>query len=255
MSASVIRPPAIIPAAGGRDSTTTASHGHRLDVLLDAWPCPTDAAAQLRAVAAAWTAHPAPAWSVDTTAATVARAEDAAAAAAFGVRLCHVGTIEHCAAGLRAWRGIAALPARHLLAGVPAGHWAAVIGAGSGHQVLLAAPAATAADAVALVAGAIGPWPARPGAAANATAPSSTADSCSWLMRLDFAHPVPAPEFVVTLLADAGLHARQVRTAPAPSPDTVCWADVSAPARASVAQAIAVLHRVHRVAGQSWVVL
>jgi hypothetical protein len=237
---------------------STPPHGYRdrLDVLLDAWPSPADADAHLRAVAAAaWTADPARPWCADAAAGIAVDPEDAAAAAVLGARLRHVGIIERHDGGVRAWRGVAAVPAHHLLASVPDGHWAAVVGAGSPHAALVAVPVAAAAVAVGLIARVAGAWPARRGAAAEADTASAPAGGRSWLLRLRFGHAPPTPPFVEGLLVAAGLHVRQVSLAPASSRSAVGWAHVSASDPATVARAIAALHRVHRVAAHSWVVL
>jgi hypothetical protein len=255
MSPSVLCPPTVVPAhtqAGrGPHFATAGRPGDRLDVLLDQWPCPADADAHLRALAAAWTTPRGDEWWVDGNSATVASSEDADAAATLGARLRHVGTVERSRDGVRAWRGLAAVPDGHLLARVPEGQWAAVVGLESGHAVLVAAPVATAADAAAIVAGVAGTPAAR--SRPDATVENRSTAGRTWLLRLGFAHAVPPVAFVETLLAGVGLGVRRGRLAS--SRDGVCCVEVSASGPAAIALAIAALHRVHRITGRAWIVL
>lgn len=181
-------------------------------------------------------------------------AEAVPAAVDLGGVLRHVAVIERRDGVVRAWCGLAVVPHGHLLAAVPPGHVAIVMHPASGRAMLLAAPPpwpVAVLTTVARRARAAAATPTAAGGTDVRLAPASPA----WVVGLTFPHLPPPAAFVEQLLAATGVSVRRLVWPPEASPASRCWAQLAPTPRADVARALAALHRVHRVAGQSWVVL
>lgn len=176
------------------------------------------------------------------------------AIADLGGALRHVAVIERRGGATGAWRGLAVIPHGHLLAGVPDRHAAAVIHPHSGPAVLLATPSRWPDEVLALMARLATVPASSPTAPAGADAWPAPPSS-SWVVGLTFPHALPPAAFIEQLLAGAGLSVRRLALPPASRPACRCWADLHPAPSADVARALAALHRVHRVAGQSSVVI
>lgn len=265
MSSSVIVPPASArvsapPAACSVPSRSTAAARPALaavagvEVLLAA---STSVAAdvELRQVAAACAFG-----AIDTplegaVPASVVPVDDVEAVSELGGRLRHVGTVGRADDGLaRGWRGLAVVPHGHPLAGVPDGHAAVVIHRVPGPAVLLATTPPWPADVLALITGLTPARASHLDAPPRATPPRAPAHP-AWVIRLAFPHALPPRRFVEQLMDAAGLPVGGVVMPPASRPAGRCWARLRPTASADVAGALDRLHRVHRVVGQSWLVL
>jgi hypothetical protein len=263
MSSSVIDSPAVAPipvraegapvtSGAGSAAAPPANGITRVELLLAA-ATEADADTVLRRVGAACAIGVPSRWS-DREFLRDVPADAAAAVSDFGGRLRRVAVIE-CRDGVgHAWRGVAVIPERHLFAGIPDGHPALVIHPTSGPAVLLAMPLPWPEDVLTLLT--------RVARAASSTAPApSGTGRCpppappAWVMALAFPHAVPPGPFVAQLLAAAGVPVRRLVLPPGMGPAGRCWAELHPAPRAAVARARAALHRVHRVVGQSWVVL
>lgn len=181
-------------------------------------------------------------------------ADTAPSAADLGGLLRHVAVIEWRDGVARAWRDLAVVPHGHLLAGVKAGHAAVVIRPVSGPAVLLAASSPWPEEVLTLVTRLAG-TAASPVTAAPGADPWPAPASPAWMVGLAFPHALPPAAFVGQLLAGAGVPVRRLVLPPDSRPASRCWAELHPAPRADVARALAALHRVHRVVGQSWLVL
>jgi hypothetical protein len=166
----------------------------------------------------------------------------------------HVAVIERRDGCARWWRGLAFVRHGHLLAAVPPPHAAIVIRPASGPAVLLAAPPPWPQDVLAALTRRAGAAALRSTAADRAGASSAPASS-AWLVGLTFPHLLPPAAFVAQLLASAGVPVRRLVCPPDARPASRCWAELDPTPCADLTRALAALHRVHRVAGQSWAVL
>jgi hypothetical protein len=165
-----------------------------------------------------------------------------------------VAVIERGDGCARSWRGLAFVRHGHLLAAVPPRHAAIVVRPVSGPAVLLAAPPPWPQDVLAELTRQAGAK-ALHSTAADGAGASSVPDSSAWLVALTFPHFLPPAAFVEQLLAGAGLPVRRLVCPPDATPASRCWAELDPTPCADVAHALAALHRVHRVVGQSWAVL
>jgi hypothetical protein len=180
---------------------------------------------------------------------------DAAPAAVdLGGVLRHVAVLERRDGFARWWRGLAVVPDRHLLAAVPPGHAALVIRPASRPAVLLATSPPWPEDVLAGVARFARDAAPRRKADDGADAWSAPRSS-AWMVGLTFPHGLPPAAFVEQLIAGAGVPVRRLMLPPDSRPASRCWAELDPTPCADVARALAALHRVHRVVGQSWVVL
>lgn len=261
MSSSVVQSVASVPVSAAVPVTTGAvtaaapgSHGIARVELLVAAATADEADTEIDRVAAACglgavvhTRHGAPP-SLGGAVNVVPAAVD------LGGVLRHVAVLERRDRFTRAWRGLAVVPQGHLLAAVPARHAALVVRPASGPPVLLATAPPWPDEVLQVAARLARATASHPLAGGRADAWSAPAPS-AWMVGLTFPHQLPPAAFIEQLLAGAGAPVRRLVLLPDARPASRCWAQLHPTPCADVARALAALHRVHRVVGQSWGVL